>query len=70
MFKYVSFTGTGLVILILSVVAEILGIDLDEKQKTEIANAFMIIFAFAMTVVGQLLREDLKWGLFRKKPLE
>ena len=62
--------GMGMVIAIIGIIARFTGIDLDDKQTTEIANGIMIVFGFVYMVAGQLMREDLKWGIKRKTPLE
>ena len=60
----------GMVIALVGIVARITGIDLDNQEVTEIAQGIMIVFGFSYMVIGQLLREDLKWGIKRKQPLE
>ena len=62
--------GTGLLITFLALIAEVFGLDLDEKYLTEAVNAGAFLFGFVLNIAGQLMRSDLKWGLIRKKPLE
>lgn len=70
MFAKTSLAGNGLIILLVGLTARLLGIDLDDKDVTEIATATTIVLGFCYMVAGQLMRDDLKWGYWRKTPIE
>lgn len=63
-------TGTGMIVLIVALIANLSGLDFDDKQITETAEATILLFGFGLSVIGQLMRRDLTWGMFRKEPLE
>jgi hypothetical protein len=69
-FNKTSMAGTGVYIMTIACVSRLLGIDLDDQKITELAEASMLVFGFIMTVIGQVLRSDLKWGIVRRKPLD
>ena len=62
--------GVGLAIMVVSLLARVLGLDLDDQQVTEVATASVAVLGFIYLCAGQLFREDLKWGIKRKQPLE
>lgn len=70
MFSKYSFAGVGWLVALIGLVVNYFGLDLDEAAITELAIAFVTVFGFVQALLGQLLREDLDWGLFRKEPLE
>jgi hypothetical protein len=66
MFKNVSMTGTGLLVLLAMYVASLLGLDFSESQATVFIEKSLEIAGILMTLFGQVSRKDLKFGLFRK----
>lgn len=68
MFKTVSKGGVGTIGLFISFALVLLGVDVEQTQIDEIALAAFNVMSFIMVVVGQIDRDDLAWGVFRKEP--
>jgi hypothetical protein len=66
MFNTVSMTGSGMAILIIMTIAQFLGISFDQNQVAMIVKDVIDIAGFVFMVWGQLRRNDLVMGLFRK----
>ena len=65
MFKTTSLTGTGLLILVLAWSLSFFGITTDETQIAIVIHAIAICMGWAMTIIGQLRRKDMSFGIFR-----
>jgi hypothetical protein len=62
----VSKAGVGMYATMIVALLHIVGIDADEGTVTEVIMAGVTLITFSVWVWGQLSREDLKFGLFRK----
>jgi hypothetical protein len=58
--------GTGTIVLVLSTFFKVTGIDVDDKQLTEVVTAALMVLGFVLSTVGTLRRKDLKYGFLRK----
>lgn len=61
-------TGTGMIVFFLSVLFSWLGLNADAGQIQMWADALIKVAGLGMLILGQLMRQDLSWGLFRKRP--
>lgn len=66
MFKNVSMTGTGLLVLVIGSLLGWLGVDFSESQVVELTTKIIEISALLWVIYGQLRRKDLSWGFWRK----
>lgn len=67
MFKTVSKGGVGTIGLFISFALVLIGVDVEQTQIDEVALAVFNVVSFIMIVIGQIDRDDLAWGLFRKQ---
>ena len=66
MFTTISKAGIGMYIEIAASLLNYLGLDFDEGLLTEAVLAILTGIGAVIWVIGQLLRRDLSWGIFRK----
>lgn len=66
MFTNVSRAGIGLYITVIVGFLRYWGLDLDDGQLTEAVFVVLQGIGAVLWIVGQLLRRDLMWGIFRK----
>lgn len=69
MFNHISKAGTGIILVLAPTLTWLLaqlGLEFLESDVIEILNALSILIGFMLTVIGQLDRKDLKYGLLRK----
>ena len=63
---HISKNGVALILF----VASITGLNIEEAMAENVVLAITTLVSFALMVVNQLDRKDLKWGLLRKEPKE
>lgn len=63
MFDNVSKAGTGWAVVLAGLLIEWLDLPYSDAQ---LASALMIVGGAIMALIGQIRREDLKWGIMRK----
>jgi uncharacterized protein (DUF697 family) len=66
MFKNTSVAGTGMFVVALMALFQLVGIDLTESFAEEVVQATVTVIGFVLWTYGQLRRQDLKYGLLRK----
>jgi hypothetical protein len=70
MFTTISKAGLGMYIVLAIAVLHALGFGLDAGTTTEAVLAILNGVGAILWIVGQFLREDLGWGIFRKQDNE
>ena len=65
-FSNLSKGGIGMYIVVSAAILQVAGLDLDSGQLTEAVLAVANGIGAVLWIVGQILRKDLSWGLFRK----
>lgn len=58
--------GIGALILLLQEALQWFGFEIPNGTIETVVNAVLAIAGFALLLIGQLGRKDLKWGLIRK----
>lgn len=66
MFQAVSMTGSGLAVLAIVQLLNLVGVTVDESQVAQAVEGLVVLVGIVLTVLGQLRRSDLEFGLFRK----
>ena len=66
MFTNLSKAGFGMYIAVAATILKTLGLDLDEGNLTEAIFAVVQGAGALVWIIGQLMRKDLSWGVFRK----
>jgi uncharacterized membrane protein len=67
MFANISKAGLGMYIVVLTqLISYIFGINLDVNTTTDAVFTVIQAIGAILWVVGQLTRQDLSWGIFRK----
>ena len=66
MFTTISKGGIGMYIVVAASALKFAGLDLDEGDLTEAIFAVLQGAGAVVWIIGQLLRKDLSWGIFRK----
>ena len=66
MFTKTSMTGTGMLVLLIEYGLHYFGIEISQGSIIEFVNGIIVILGFTLSMIGQLRREDLSFGLFRK----
>lgn len=67
MFATISKAGLGMYITVVASILRSLGLDLDEGTATEAVLAIVQGIGALLWLIGQVLRKDLSWGIFRKQ---
>ncbi len=65
-FVSTSRTGVGMLVFILTSLASLLGLDVDNGQITEASVGLLNFVSLILMLWGQFDRKDLKWGIWRK----
>ena len=65
-FTNVSMTGTGAAVLIITIILQLLGVEVVEGSVQEVVVAAVEVVSFAMVIAGQLRRKDLRFGFLRR----
>mgnify|MGYP001571767529 FL=1 len=65
-FNSTSMVGTGLIIVLIELVLKLFGVELPEGSVAKTVNDLVSGIGGILVIWGQLRRQDLRWGLFRK----
>ena len=66
MFTKTSMTGAGAIIVVLEQLFSVVGITFPEGTIGDVVHSIVVIVGFILLVWGQVRRQDLTLGLFRK----
>ncbi len=66
MFQNVSMAGSGWLVIVLTYVLGLLGVNADYSEIAGYANNIMGVIGLALIIIGQLRRKDLTLGFWRK----
>lgn len=66
MFKTVSMTGSGMLVIALATILSWIGVNADSSQIAGWVDSILSVAGLLMLVIGQLKRKDLKFGFWRK----